>query len=1021
MENSNVKHRLSSLLGGLCGAVLMLGLSGCSDDLIVGTPEWLGTSIYEELESRGNYSVTLALINSSPVAQDNYREMLSRTGSKTLFVADDDAWQRFFDKNKKLSVENPRNPWSTITSVESFNASGNELKVRRLMKGMMLNNAYVLDLLGNLSTDASSVNVEDAADACMRRNSSISNLDLRGDVLKADYPAEKLPNASGVEDIDWWEEVRDQSSIVTMPAVLNGVNNTKPSGAAYLYTSNGDPDLPTMVHFSPSFAVSKGFESIDVSILSNGVANSTSQTVVNGVAIDPDNSNITCQNGYIHKMVEVPYPVSNMMEKLAYEPKYSIFYKQLQRFSYPYKNKVQTENLGGVADVYTIRYINSGSSANHCELKTDYSGEKVATSYLPYDPAWNHYYLYNASGSYTYQMDAALMLVPDDERMTSFLTNEGKDLTDKYAPGQTPSWDLYPDAIVAELMQNCMQTNFLSYLPHNISKIKDTSQSLIEGLDTDKIGNCYVCGNGVIYGLTMNITPPTYKDVTSTMLLNKEKDTDESRDEGFSVFYNFIQKDKEITGASAGYASYLGSFDGTKYVLFCPYDKAMRKVIDPSSVARTKGASGETGPILFNFDYNSEEKYMPWIEPYRYTVDDNGVVTKGAKYDRMSSYDSFAPTTSANSWYSTISYKMLRYIIENSICPVYNLPAGANPLEPSYTFYKTKAGSGIKVDWTSGVTIQTAGYAGGYLDYYKRSVTSPASSVKANGASLPVGEVLLPAIKSPYKMLKENFPEFFKFIETGTSHTEEYLFTDDGNDHKLLDASDRAISLMRPYNYTIYVTTKTAIDKQVNGYYVPRRAWMDDMGGLLAKDAKGNATPESQAKVREIFSGITDDDIEELVDLNTVIDTALNRYLAFHIQDYAVFLGQRDTTGVFETGLLNKKTNQFYGLHVEEHSSTSEKTMKVYPKGYSSKEVKINPNTCNIQATQNLYIEAKNKSEELGYGQIYSSAYAVIHQIADDEDLYMPEEINLWNKERYDKLKAIFDRYGVTMTEPVQN
>ena len=51
---------------------------------------------------------------------------------------------------------------------------------------------------------------------------------------------------------------------------------------------------------------------------------------------------------------------------------------------------------------------------------------------------------------------------------------------------------------------------------------------------------------------------------------------------------------------------------------------------------------------------------------------------------------------------------------------------------------------------------------------------------------------------------------------------------------------------------------------------------------------------------------------------------------------------------------------------------------------------------------------------------IYSSAYAVIHQIADDADLYMPEEINLWNKERYDKLKAIFDRYGVTMTEPVQ-
>ena len=1005
MKNSNVKHRLSRLLGGMCGAALMFGLSACSDDLVVGTPEWLGTSIYEELESRGDYSVTLALINSTPVAADNYREMLSKTGSKTLFVADDAAWQRFFDKNKQLPATNP---WSTITSTESFNASGNELKVRRLLKGMMLNNAYVLDLLGNLASDASATNVEDAADACMRRNSSISNLDLRGEIKQADYPAEKVPNASGVEDIDWWEEVREKASIVTMPAVLNGANNTKPASASYLYTTNGTADLPTMVHFSPSFAVSKGFSGEDVRILSGGVANSTSQTVVNGVAIDPDNANITCQNGYIHKMVEVPYPVSNMMEKLSYEPNYSIFYKQLQRFSYPYYNEVQTKNLGSLNDVYTIRYINSGDYANHCALTQDYSGDKVATAYLPYDPAWNHYYLYNTDGSYTYQMDAALMLVPNDEQMRSFLTNEGKDLTDKYAAGQTPSWDLYPDAIVAELMQNCMLPNFLSYLPTKVSKIKDTSQSLIGGLDTDKIGDCFVCGNGVIYGLTMNIVPPTYKDVTSTMLLNKEKDLDETRDEGFSVFYNFIQKDKNIPGASAGYASYLSSFDGTKYVLFCPYDKAMRKVIDPSSFARTGGLAGETGPVLFRFDFDSEGKNLPWVEPCRYTLDNTtGQVTPGAKFDRMSSYEAFAPTTNYSTWYSGISYKMLRYIIENSVCPVYNLPANANPLEPSYTYYKTKAGSAIKVDWSAGAAITSARYAGGYQAQYGQSVQSPAASLKANGAALPVSEVLLPAVQSPYQVLRDKFPDFFKYLDSGSSASW-YRTQNDGNtSHKVLDANDYAISLLRPYNYTIYVPTKTAIDNQVNNYYVPRRAWLDDMGGRDASDTD----------LRSKFPGITDEDLEELKAVRAQLDTALNRYLAYHIQDYGVFLGQRDTTGVFETGLVNKATNLFYGLHVEEHPSGIE----VYPKGYSSRAVTVNPANCNIQATQNFYIEAKNNNDELKLGQIYSSAYVVIHQIAGDEDLYMPAEINPWNKSQYDKLKAIFDRYGVTMTEPVQN
>ena len=1020
MKNSNVKHRLPRLLAGLCGAALMFGLSACSDDLLLGTPEWLGTSIYEELESRGDYSVTLALINSSPVAADNYRELLSKTGSKTLFVADDAAWQRFFDKNKQLPAENP---WSTITSTESFNASGNELKVRRLLKGMMLNNAYVLDLLGNLSSDPSAANVEGAADACMRRNSSISNLDLRGEVKQENFPPVKPDNASGVKDIDWWEEFRDRTSITTMPAILNGANNTKPAGAEYLYTRNGTPDLPTMVHFSPSFAISKGFKGDDVRILSGGVATSTSQTVVNGVAIDPDNANITCQNGYIHKMVEVPYPVSNMMEKLSYEPQYSTFYKQLQRFSYPYYNEVQKNNLGGLEDVYTVRYINSGDYGKHCALTQDYSGDKVATAYLPYDPAWNHYYLYNTDGSYTYQMDAALMLVPRNDLMESFLNNEGKDLTDKYAAGQTPSWDLYPDAIVAELMQNCMLPNFLSYLPSNVSKIKDTSQQLIDGLTVDKIADCYVCGNGVIYGLSMNIVPPSYKDVTSTMLLNKEKDLDENRDEGFSVFYNFIQKDKNIPGASAGYASYLSSFDGTKYVLFCPYDKAMRTVIDPSSVARTKGTAGEAGPILFRFDYDSESKNLPWIEPYRYTVDDAGVVTPGAKYDRMSSYASFAPTTDFSAWYSSISYKMLRYIMENSVCPVYNLPAEANPLESSYTYYKTKAGSAIRVDWANGSTIQTAGYAGGYQDHYKRSVYSPASSVKANGAALPVGEVLLPATKSPYQVLKDEFPAFFNFLQSENSYTEAYLIREEkGTNHKILDQGDYAISLLRPYNYTIYVPTKTAIDKQVNSYQVPRRAWLDDMGGkTFSFDTDGSLSEADKKVLQEKFPGINDDDMIAIAKIANRLDSALNRYIAYHIQDYAVFLGQRDTTGVFETGLVNKATNLFYGLHVSEHSSVSDKFLKVYPKGYASREVEVNPNKCNIQATQNFYIEATNNGTELQYGQIYSSAYAVIHQIANDEDLYMPSEINLWNKSIYDTMMAIFDRYHVPLTDPVQN
>ena len=1006
MKNSEVKHRLSGLLGGLCGAALMLSVSGCTDDLLEGTPTWLGTSIYEELESRGNYTTTLALINSSPVAGDNYRQILSLTGSKTLFVADDDAWQRFFDKNKELSEINP---WHTITSTESFDAAGNELLVRRLFKGMMLNNAYVLDLLGNLSGNASSVNVEDGADECMRRETSISNLDMMGSIAQADFPPLKLDNASGVSDIDWWAEVRSKESLTTMPAVLNGVMNIKGS-ADYLYTNNGNPDLPTMMHFSPSFAVSKGFTSEDVSILSDGVATSTSQTVVNGVAIDPDNSNITCQNGYIHKLAEVPYPVSNMVEKLSYEPDYSIFYKQLQRFSYPYRNAVQMRNVGATDSVYTVRYINNGDYASHCALTTSYDGDKVATSYLPYDPAWNQYYLYNTDGSYTYQMDAALMLVPNNNQMTSFLTNEGIDLTEKYAMGNTPSWDYYPDALVAELMQNCMLPNFLSYLPSGVDKIKDTSQSQIEGLDASKIKDCFVCGNGVIYGLDMTITPPTYKDVTSTMLLNKEEDLDLNRDQGFSVFYNFIQKDKQISGASAGYASYLSSFDGTKYVLFCPYDKAMRKVIDPSSMTRTTGIGSETGPVLYEYHFDGT-RYMPYAYPMSYAYDDlTGTATPTGMFSRMFQYDDFAPQTSANNWYYSNAYKLLKYIMENSICPVYGVAAGESALSSQYTYYKTKSGAAIKVDWKGGNSITTAEYAGGHQKRYNRSVKSTAAADKANGVSVPVEEVLLPATLSPYKVLQTEFPEFLKLLTSGdVSRQSEYLATNDGNtDHKIFDESDYAISIFKPYNYTIYIPTKAAMDVQVNNYKLARRDWME-------------AIPESDNDIKSAFTGISDDDLASLKNLRDSMKLSLNRYVAYHIQDYGVYLGQKDTTGVFETSLVNLETNLFYGLHVSERASDG--VIEVYPRGYSSQMVEVDPSNCNHMATQNYYIEStgSTSTEKLSLGQIYSSSYVVMHQIKDNKDFGLPDEMNPWSQSQYERLKTIFDTYGVALVNPVQN
>ena len=95
MRNSILKRRLAKHASYACAALLLfggnIGFTACEDNLLTGTPTWLGSSIYEELESRGTFTQTLALINDPELSETNYPDLLRRSGSMTLFVAEDAA------------------------------------------------------------------------------------------------------------------------------------------------------------------------------------------------------------------------------------------------------------------------------------------------------------------------------------------------------------------------------------------------------------------------------------------------------------------------------------------------------------------------------------------------------------------------------------------------------------------------------------------------------------------------------------------------------------------------------------------------------------------------------------------------------------------------------------------------------------------------------------------------------------------------------------------------------------------
>ena len=75
-------------------------MPSCSEyDLDERTPDGWGASIYSWLEEQGrsggeSFDITVRLIDDL-----GYREVLAKTGSKTIFVADDAAYQEFFRNN----------------------------------------------------------------------------------------------------------------------------------------------------------------------------------------------------------------------------------------------------------------------------------------------------------------------------------------------------------------------------------------------------------------------------------------------------------------------------------------------------------------------------------------------------------------------------------------------------------------------------------------------------------------------------------------------------------------------------------------------------------------------------------------------------------------------------------------------------------------------------------------------------------------------------------------------------------
>jgi hypothetical protein len=224
MKEFKNPFRLLMRLSVVFGLVFLVS---CKDDYIYDekSPDWLGESIYDYLKQDGHFDYYVKIIED--VGQ---KEVLAKTGSKTLFVTPDSIFDRFFQDNV----------WG-LKSFEEMNLS----QKRQLLFFSMIDNAYLIETLSNYYSGG----VLNEGQA-MRRLTGLSVLDSVPFI-----EGNKLPKAT-----IWnrWRTkgmylLKDNSTKPMVHFLLNVIPNRpsmKPERAALAKKFANPTEFPTMLILS---------------------------------------------------------------------------------------------------------------------------------------------------------------------------------------------------------------------------------------------------------------------------------------------------------------------------------------------------------------------------------------------------------------------------------------------------------------------------------------------------------------------------------------------------------------------------------------------------------------------------------------------------------------------------------------------------------------------------------------------------------------------------------------------------
>ena len=969
----NKKHvsKVGKYIGMACLLLVCAMVQSCRDEYFYDDrePDFIGSSIYDYLDGKGNFTYFLRVINDL-----GYKDVLQRTGSKTLFVADDDAFK------KGIKEEWGFDEYSQLTAAHK----------RMILYGAMLDNAYLLEMLSKMQSTG--VNAEPIPGQCLRQVTSAAVTDTIGLFSYREFPKNNRH----------WDDFKDRQMRLAL-----------------------DATQPMMLHFIQDQLYQKGILESDLRML---VASKTAQLsdvfVYDKKVLKKDGngnplSDIACKNGYVHQLEGLLIPPFNMAEeirlngneavrangtidfaKLDTATSTQLFSRLLDRFAVPVPIDAKSEiaqNFNRLYNqnrpeekLYEKRYFTKGSvrgaSGNFMSYEDENRVPHNTSVALPFDPGWNAYKSGTTDGVKK-EHDMAAILAPSDGAMIKFFTEgSGKTLIEQYASdvldnlnpegGLLEAIDSIPDKIIEPLLRIHMQMSFNSSVPSKFGGIMDDARDLM-GVQAGHVAKTngdpkvILANNGVVYVMNTAYSPARYRSVIAPVMLA----------DSLSIFMNYINLpawmyDKYLLSMQNKFSLIVAANDEIVY-----YDPKYERIRNNGEPALPVGDK----PRAYKFVGTTNAEGQLIIEPRIFTYNKESYDVATNTY-LDNTYDPAKETFEKGN-----DEQLFKEILE------YNIVLGdmnsSEDRKGRKKYYMSKGYGTVKVERDSKDYVSHI--AGGRELENGAMVRVEKCDSMANGSTFQLaGAMIQPATKSVYNVLRETeeFGEFFALC-TPNDDVLELCYdvvkneVDDKGQKKYPTLADWTkknevfddilVRMFDTYHYTIYVPTDSALQVAYE-QGLPTWAELDEL--------RLDESVADSIKLPLITSGVK----------------LISKFVRYHFQDNSVFVdnvphmleidGQAPQSRAnYETSTLNESTNVFCKLLVQ---TDMEKNTIAVRGDFGESEIKPLSECKNVAyvikksenklfnvMTRDIIFNNTAIGSNINDSQIKTSSYGVIHLI----------------------------------------